>query len=358
MRPRAIQLAIAAALTTLLLAPAAHAASDPVGGGQATLRLSPSFLSFLKRDGIKLSATAPAKLKGKTITLPSEGGLIDPTTAKGKVDEGGAIVFSAAKRRVPLRDIRIQTKHTPLIAKVGGSQLKVASAPKLSFSRPGFEAKIAIAKLYLTAKLITRLDKKLRPKVPFKEGQLLGSATSLTRPLTTTIEEGGKATLVFDSSFVAKLQALEPKVSLNPVFPAEHEGPSFTFPIIRGGAIAPDGSRGTLRTGGEVELLQLGGGQVLWHEPWLDLGAKALTVEPNVLPSPPFEGKGLRGPIAALGQGVVSSDPTKRTITVSGAPLLLEATAAKTLNEALAQGKEAFRGGEGLGSISFVAQGQ
>jgi hypothetical protein len=345
-------------LGLLLFAPAARAASDPVGGGQATLRLSPALLSFLKADGVKLSVSAPAKLKGKTITLPSEGGLVDPTTAKGKIDQGGAIVFAAGKRRLPLRDIRIQTKHTPLIAKVGGSQLKVASAPKLSFARAGFESKLSVSKLLLTAKLITRLNKKLRPKVPFKEGALLGSATSITHPLTTTIQEGGRATLLFDPSFIAKLQALEPKVSLNPVFPAEHEGPSFTFPIIRGGQIAPDASQGTLRTGGEVELLQLGGGQVLWHEPWLDLGAKTLTVEPNVLPSPPFGGKGLRSPIASLGQGAVSSDPAQRTIMVSGAPLTLEAGAAKTLNEALDQGKEAFRGGEALGVVGFTAQGQ
>jgi hypothetical protein len=247
---------IFALLGLLLLTPTAHAASDPVGGGVATLRLSPAFLAFLKKDAIKLSATTPAKLKGTIITLPSTGGLIDPATAKGKIDEGGAIVFSAAKRKVPLRDIRIQTKHTPLIAKVGGSQLKIATTTRLSFARPGFESKLSVPKLYLTAKLITRLNKKLRPRLPFKEGQLLGSATSLTRPLTTTIEEGGRATLVFDPTFIAKLTALEPKVSLNPVFPAEHEGASFTFPIIRGGAIAPDASQGTLRTGGEAELLQ------------------------------------------------------------------------------------------------------
>ena len=358
MRKAASSIATTALLTALLLTASAHAASDPVGGGVAKLRLASSFLSFLKADAIKLSATAPAKLKGGLLTLPSSGGLIDPTTAKGKIEEGGALVFSAAKRKVPLREIRIQTKHTPLIAKVGGSQLKAATAPKLSFSRPGFEAKIAIAKLYLSAKLITRLNKKLRPKLPFQEGQLLGSATSITHPLTTTITEGGRATLVFDPTFIAKLSALEPKVSLNPVFPAEHEGATFTFPIIRGGQIAPDASQGTLRTGGEVELLQLGGGQVLWHEPWLDLGARALTVEPNVLPSPPFGGKGLRAPIASLGQGAVSADPAQRTITVSGAPLTLEAQTARTLNEALDQGKEAFRAGEVLGVVGFSAVGQ
>jgi hypothetical protein len=347
-----------ALLGLLLFAPTAQAASDPVGGGQATLRLSPAFLAFLKRDAIKLSATAPAKLRGTTLTLPSAGGLLDPTTAKGKIEEAGSIVFQSAKRRVPLREIRIQTKHTPLIAKVGGSQLKLASSPKLSFARVGFESKLSAPKLLLTAKLITRLNKKLRPKIPFKEGQLLGSATSTTDPLTTTIVEVGRAILVFDPTFIAKLQALEPKVSLNPVFPAEHEGATFSFPIIRGGAISPDASQGTLRTGGEVELLQLGGGQVLWHEPWLDLGARQLTVEPNVLPSPPFAGKGLRTPIASLGQGAVSADPAKRTISLQGAPLTLEAQAAKTLNEALDQGKEAFKAGEGLGVVGFTAQGQ
>ena len=96
---------------------------------------------------------------------------------------------------MPLREITVKAKHSPLIAKVGGSQPKLA-----------------------------------------------------------TVLESGRATFVFDAAFLAKLESRF--VSVNPIFPAEHQGPTYTFPITLGGQIAPNGSEGTLRTGGTVELLQ------------------------------------------------------------------------------------------------------
>jgi hypothetical protein len=155
---------------------------------------------------------------------------------------------------------------------------------------------------------------------------------------------------------VAKLNGLF--VSVNPIFPAEHAGPIFTFPIIVGGAIAPDASLGTLRTGGDVEFLQLGAGQVFWHEFWLDLGAKSDSAEVDVEPTPAFPGKLGRIGVLDLGPPAVSADPKARTVSVSGAPLALQAQTAKTLNEAFAEGKEAFAAGEAVGSLSFAAQGQ
>lgn len=68
----------------------------------------------------------------------------------------------------------------------------------------------------------------------------------------------------------------------------------------------------------------------------------------------------MQGRIALLelGAAAVSSDPGARTITVSGAPLTLQAQTAATFDEAFAQGKEVFRAGEPLGTLSFVAVGQ
>jgi hypothetical protein len=169
---------------------------------------------------------------------------------------------------------------------VGGSQLKLATSAKISSTRAGFGAKFSAQKLKLTAKLATRLNKKLRPKVPFTANQPLGTLITDAQPQLVTVLESGRATLVFDPGFESKLNSLF--VSLNPIFPAEHVGSTFTFPIVIGGAIAPDASQGTLRTGGDVELLQLGGGQVFWHELWLDLGAKVDSAEANLPPSTSF----------------------------------------------------------------------
>lgn len=350
------RIAAIAALWLLAAAPSAHAASDPLGSGTTKLTLDKGFLAFLKRDKVALGATAPGRLKAGVLTLPVSGGLMDPTTGKGTIEQEGALVFKGRKR-VPLKDIAIKTKHSPLVAKVGGSQLKVASSSKLSAKRDGFGTDFSAAKLKLSAKVAGRLNKKLRPAVPFKEGQVIGSTASKTQPQTVTILEAGRATIVLSSEFLAKLGSLF--VSVNPIFPAEHSGPTFSFPIVIGGAVAPDATSGTLRTGGEIELLQLGGGQIFWHELWLDLGARIDSAEVNVQPSPPYAGKqGRVGVFDLAAGGSVASDPQARTIGLSGAPLTLEAQTAAALNQVFAAGKEVFKAGEVGGTLSFTAQGQ
>jgi len=356
MRRQATAATALTALALLAVAPAAQATYDPIGSGTTKLTLDKRFVTFLKKDGIALSATAGAKRKGSAFTLPVIEGNMDPTLGQGEIDQQGTLVFQSDRKKVPLRNLVLKTKHSPLIAKVGGGQLKVATSAKLSSKREGFGTAFSAKALKLTAKVATRLNKKLRPKVPFAQGQPLGTVSSKAQPRLVTILEQGRATLAFDSAFVAKLDGLF--VSLNPIFPAEHVGSTFTFPIIPGGQLAPSGSEGTLRTGGSVELLQLGGGQVFWHELWLDLAAKADSAEVDVEPTPAFPGKLGRIGVFDLGATLVSSDPGTRTISVSGAPLALQTQTAKTLNEAFAPGKEPFRAGEAVGALSFSAQGQ
>jgi len=106
-------------------------------------------------------------------------------------------------------------------------------------------------------------------------------------------------------------------------------------------------------------MLQLGGGQIFWHEFWVDLGARVAAAEVNVQPSPPYPGKlGRVGVFDLAAGGSVSSNPKARTVAVTGAPLVLEAQTAKSLDEAFAAGKEVFKAGEALGALTFTAQGQ
>jgi hypothetical protein len=307
---------------------------------------------------VALVAKQGARQKGRVFTLPVSGGQVDPTTGKGSVDNEGVLVFQGARGKVPLRELAVKTTHQPLIAKVGGGQLKVASAAKTGSVRTGFGSTFEARKLKLSAKVATRLNKKLRPEVPFAAGQPLGALVAEARPQLVTVLPVGRAALAFHPDFTAKLDAAF--VSLNPIFPAEHNGSLFTFPIAAGGAIAPDASEGTLRTGGEVELLHLGAGQVFWRELWLDLGAEIDTAEVDVEPTPAFPGKlGRIGVFAADTSAVaVFSEPGERHISVSNLPLRLEAQTAATLNEAFGQGQNMFGAGEAVGSVSFTAQAQ
>jgi hypothetical protein len=354
---RAIGASGLAVAVLAVAAPLAGAAYDPIGGGTTRLSLDQSFLSSLKKQGVVVSAKAPARLKGTTITLPVSGGKEDPTTGKGEATHEGSVVFSRGNRKVPLRDIELKAKKTPLFAKVGGSQLKVASTKKLVARREGFGSSYKATGLALTEKVATRLNKKLRTKDFFHEGQAIGSLKSQPLPQRVAVLPQGQGTIVPDPAFLAKLKALF--VSLNPISPAELQpGPVLKFPIAVGGQVAPDASEGTLRFGGAIELLQLGAGQVFHKEYWLDLGARSTSAEVDVEPTPAFPGKLGRVGAFGLGAGVVSSDPKSRTISVANAPLALQASTAQGFNEAFAAGKAVFAAGEAFGAVSFAAVGQ
>jgi hypothetical protein len=357
-RVRAAAVASAAVLASLIcLVPASQAAYDPLGSGVTKLTLDKSFLSFLKEHGVKLEAKSPAKRKGATISIPVSGGEMDPLIEKGTVDQKGILIFKRGKFSLPFKKLTLKTKRSPIQAKVGGSQLKVATAKRTSFARSGFGTVFGATDLGLSAKVVTRLNKKLRLGKAFKEGQVIGSFKSKTQPLTTTILGQNRATLVPAPAFVAKLNSLF--VSLNPISPAElAPGPIVTLPIVAGGAMAPDASQGALRTGGAIEFLQKGAGQVFQQEFWLDLVTKATSAEMDIQPAPPYPGKLGRVEVLGMGQASVSSDPGSRTISVAGAPLALSPLTAGTFNQAFAEGKGVFVPGEVFGTLSFTAQGQ
>lgn len=355
MRRAGASLALAS-LFLLAFPLAARATYDPVGGGLTRITLDKRFAAFLEGAGVSLAAREGAVRRGRTLVLPVTGGSFDPTLGRGEVVQGGSVVFSSPRRRLPVRKLVVKTTRAPLVGKVGGSQLKVATSKATSSKRRGFGAAFSARRLQLTAKAATRLNKKLRPRQQFTEGQTIGTLVAEPQPLVTSIVPTGRASFVFDAAFVAKLD--RHFVSLNPIAPAERFGATFTLPVIAGGALAPDASAGTLRTGGEIEFLQLGAGQVFWHELWFDVGLHSALAEVDVQPTPAFPGKLGQVPVLSLGGGSASSEPGARAIGITGAPLALAASTAATFNQAFAAGAEDFRAGELVGVLSFGAQGQ
>jgi hypothetical protein len=340
--------------------PAAQARYEPLGGGATKLSFDKSFLALLKKNGVKLEAVAPARMKGGTVTFPVDGGKFDPVAAKGTVEHDGTLVFKAGKRRLPFRALQVKTtqRRSPISVKAGGGQLKFGRAGGIDVRRSGFGDKIAIADLTLSAKVATRLGKKLRLKGTFKEGMKLGRSRTTTRPATIAVLERGKASLVLSSGFAAKLDSLF--VAVNPIFPAEHIGAEFTIPIFSG-TIAPNASSGSVELSGAIEFQQQAGGQAFWREPWVDLGTRSMTAEADLQPSPPFAGKVGRIAIASLGlTSPPVADAKARSVGVAGS-LALDATTAATFNELFAkpQGKsDVFVAGEEIAGLSFTAEGQ
>jgi hypothetical protein len=341
----------------LLASPPAGADYDPVGGGMTRLTIDKGFSALLADHEVRLIATESATRRGSTYTLSPSGGRLDPTKAKGVVEQEGNLVFQRGVRRVLLRKVELKTKSAPLVAKVGGSQLKVATSSKLFFERRGFGVRISARDLRLTEKFATRLAKKLQLHGIFEQGQLLGSMRSDTQPETLAVLDRGKATLVLDPSLVAKLNSLF--VSINPIFPTElSPGNVFSVPFIRDGVLSPDASIGLLRTAGTIEFLQQGAGQVFLTEFWFDMGTKTALAEIEIEPTPTFKGKLGQLPAVLVGAGLVSANPGARTIGVTGAPLTLSAQTAAAFNEGFAEGKATFSAGERFGTLSFTAQTQ
>jgi hypothetical protein len=346
-------------LSLLLIPSLCQAAYDPIASGTTRLVLDKGFLAQAKKAGVKVGAKAPAKLRGSTIVLPVSGGKSDPTIAKAEIEQEGTIVFQAGNRAVPLRAIELKAKHNPLFAKVGGSQLKVATSKSTKVRRAGFGTSLNATGLKLTQKVATRLDKKLRTKDFFHEGQPIGKIGSRALPGRVTLLAQGQATLAPDPQILAKFKSLF--VSLNPISPAElSPGPLFHFPIALGSQIAPDASNGTLRLGGAIEALQLGAGQVFQKEFWLDLAARDTSSEVDLEPTPAFPGKLGRVGTYAIGMAGASvvSEPKSRMITVSGATFTLDAQTAQSFNEAFAEGKAVFGAGEVFGTVGFGGVGQ
>lgn len=346
-------------LLCLLPHASAEAAYDPLASGSATISLSASFRSLLHTEGVKLSGRKGARVVlQRKIVLPVSGGKADPTIAKGSFELAGEVVLSAAGHSLALTFLTVNAKPSPLYAKLGGGQQKIAKAAKASFGRQGFSYTYRATGLTLSKKSATRLAKRLKAK-GFEAGQLLGSLKVTANPATVTVLPKGRATLTLDPAFAAKLSSLF--VARNPIFPAEHQGDTFTLPIGLKGQLAPDATQGTLRTEGALELLQLGAGQLFWRELWFQPGEARAIGEAELDPSPPYPGKRAEAGILTLGAGLVTSDPKVRTITVSGAPLTLSALTAQDLNEGFSHPQERgdlFAAGEVAGTIGFTARGQ
>jgi hypothetical protein len=353
--------ALASALVaTGLLAATAQARYDLVASGSTQLTFAKSFSALLKANGVTVKATSGATYKAGAATFPVSGGKLEPADVIGSVEHKGVLVFSAGGHTLPLKSLVLKTtrKSSPLSAKFGGGQLKLASSSKLTSTRSGFGVASKVTQIKLSAKAATRLDKKLGLKGVFAQGQLLGSSVTNAQPETVTIKEGGRAELTLAPEFAAKLSALF--VAVNPIFPAEHLGTPFTLRVTDG-QIAPDASSGTLETAGALEMIQQSGGQAFFRELAPELGLGSTRSEYQFIASPTSPGPVVTGPLLGLGMGTVVSEPKARTITVTGATLPLTSATAQGLNETFAkpQGKtDVFSVGEDLGTLSFVVQAE
>jgi hypothetical protein len=351
------RLFVALVVAALLVAPSAGAAGyDPIASGTTTLKLAPSFARLLKASHVVLEGRDGATVRGGAISFPLSGGKLEPVEATGTIEHAGQLVFRAGRRELPLRSLQLKTTRatSPFAAKLGGGQLKLSTGAKLASERKGFGTSFKTTGMLLSAKVATRLEKKLGLRGVFAAGQRFASASTAVEPATVGLTPSGKVELTIDPGFAAKLASFF--VAVNPIFPGEHPG-AFTFPI-GGGVLAPSGLSGLVKTTGGLEFIQVGGGQFLIRDLEVDLTGAAANAEYQLVLASTGPGPNAAGPLLGLGAGAFSSEPAARTISESGAPLTLSQTVAQAFNEAFARPidrPDSFTAGEVLGAISYAA---
>jgi hypothetical protein len=345
-------------LTSSLAAPqVANAAYDPVGSGVVKLTFSSEFRSLLARHQVKIKTSGGAEMLGAKAVLPAGEGEVDPRAGTGTIEGSGAVVFVAGPRTVKLRKITFEAKHTPLLAKVGGGQLKLVTARKLISRRSGFGASFAAVDLRLTAKVAQRLNKKLRLGDALSPGQPVGKLTVSAQPVTVHLLPKGRVRLALDPAFYEKLN--NRFVAVNPIAPAElGAGPILSFPVGPESIFAPDGTSGLVKLGGSVELLQLGSAQYFWRQLQLEPAVATLGAETDLEPSPPQAGRSEEAPLLTVEPGEIASNPRSRTIEAAGQAATLSATTAAAMNAAFAEGKPLFAPGELVGTLSATFTGE
>jgi hypothetical protein len=347
-------MAAAALFALLAFVPFASAATDPVATGSATVTLKNGFVKSLKKQGVKITKIAPAKLKGKKATFTvGTGSTMDPTTGAGTLNLQGGLQFKAGKHKAPVKALTIDTAKKGLFAKVGGKRVKFASVAGWSFARAGFGVSLTIKKLKLTGAAAKQLNKKLgfkKGKKPFKGNRLMAGGGAEEQPATVTLLPANGILYDGNAELLKKLSNVEVKIEA--LSPTSVKSPtSFEFPIS-GGNIAPAATAGVVNSSGGVKLtqkLQKSATEFIETEITLanfytDLGAKTVGVEVTAhsnAESPQGSGKKPLD-LGALGRSSIAnlsltgatvvSDPTNRKVTVQNAAATLQPVAAEVLN--------------------------
>jgi hypothetical protein len=343
-----VAIASAALIAMLVVVPLASAATaNPILGGSTALTINKSVLKGLKKDGLKITAVKPAKLKGSKATFPVTGGQIAATTGAGTITHGGGLKIKWDKKSVTLKGFSVSTTGKSLSAKMGSKTVKLATLAAVSATRLGFGNSVAAKKVKLTAAAAKTLNNKLAPaptktkkngktitkvvkaKPPFKANTVLGSSTTEVEPETDNVLPADNMVFNGDAGLLTKLADVGVKVET--ISPTTTNGTTFTS-AISGGTISPLGTSGQVNSSGGLKLVQVLPTSattsitttITLGSIGVDLAAKTASVEVIGESNAESEGKKPlnlgnlgRSSIADLTIGSVTASPATRSVVVS-----------------------------------------
>lgn len=330
----------------LLAVPATAAARDPIAGGSTDLHLKKGFLRKLANNGVTVSGLGAGAVTGTKIGLSLRGGRLDPTDVSGFLQSRGGFKLERGNRGVPVNQAVVNTVKGAVYAEVAKAKMQLASFGVDAKAREGFGANFKATKLVLTEKAARRISNRLglRRGRRISGGRVMSNLYSAAQPSTVTLLPQGSATLALDKAALEKLKAkgVEVPQGISAVPPATAATSTSLQLPIAGGELAPDGSAGTVLTGGGVQVLKKA-------EPFsptlrlldlrVDFATKEASAELEILPAPPFAGAAGRSSTfkLVLGAGAVTANPATRMIAVEHGEAQLVAGAASTLNDVFNQ---------------------
>jgi hypothetical protein len=367
LRARTVAIVTALALAVgLVAAPLASGVSDPVSGGTFKLKLNGGFKKQLKKNGVKM--------KPRSFKIKSTGSL-DPTTGTGTVSLKGKLKFTKGGKKAVFKNLKASAGK--LTGKLGGKKT-IAKLSGSKVSRSGFDSSITRKAKFKAAKVV---NKKL--DLNSLKNKKMGSVKQVTTFSSLSVTSGS-ASLLFDVSASppfqagAKLDAHGVHAASGGILPTGNAtigaGPSLEFPTINpDSTINPTGTFGQLNTAGGVKLTKTEpvsapcdaahpeGVFISIDNVRIDLEAKTASGDVTVV------GVGSIGRlnVGDLSGGTVTSDPTARTVSLSGVSTNLTSTSPTLLNQVFGTSAEGcgiaatdFTGGEHLGDLSGTVQTQ
>lgn len=330
-------------LLSLAAAPAAHAATVPLGSGATAIRFDAGVAKALTSLKVGLSAVKPAEVVNRSVALPVTGGSIDPTSGAGVIKHRGGLRLSLGSTKVSLTnfDIRVSSKPTVSVQVNGGKRLTAFSLDlsKVKTARSGIGTKLTRVGLQLTPAGARALNRSFRVKAFQAQGRL-GSVAIIAVP-SQAVFTGGNTALALDPGAVSALSSLGVEPGLEGGF-VRADG-AYSFPITEGKLDART-LIGTVQHGGTLTLTT-DGVSVRLSDFVIDTKARTLSASVNGSAQTAILDLDLRKPDLEVRNQRVFLSQIAATLTQG---------AADALNQAF--GTTAFAAGFKLGTASVLGQ--
>lgn len=342
-----LAVATAALATLVVAAPAGAATTVRLAGGSTSVKLGSKATSAFKQAGIKVSPAKPAKNKGGSLVLPISGGSIDPATAKGVIVHKGGITLKMGKGKFTLGSLTLNTAKGTFAAKVGRSRAAatIGTVKGGKVARNGFATNLSGAKLTLN-KLGAATINTAFGIDSIKAGLQLGTASVVSQPAEIALTRG-TTKLTFTATTAGALGQL--RVAPGAIAPATFDAATGTvsFPITRG-TVDPSTLAGSIFHSGGLSLTKAGSSPTELTQPII-----TLSTSPTLAVT--FGGASLAIADLDISALTRSVDARTRTISLAGAGVKLNQTAASALTGILGAPEGAFRAGDLIATASLTA---